>query len=257
MYRRWQLCLGIPALALAALLLTTTPASAQRWGRGWGNGNAWNNGYYGNGYYGNGYYGNGYYGNGYYGNGYYGNNGWFGYGNYPYNSGYYYSPRIYGGYADSQTNYYGQQPLYRGYSSFYPQEDMPQNAAMVHVRVPQNAELWFGDDKTSQTGGDRAFVTPELKQDKDYFYTLKARWMGDDGKPIERTKRVKVHAGGQTMVDFNRNDSTNSDRNLRNDRPLEPRDESLELQPDRAKPPAERPPAKPIPNTPRNNEAIP
>jgi len=255
MYRRWQLWLGIPALALAALLLTTTPASAQRWGRGGGNGNAWNNGW-NNGYYGSGYYGNGY-GSGYYGNGYYGNNRWFGYGNYPYNSGYYYSPRIYGGYAD----YGQQQPFYQqqqpGYSSFYPQEDMPQNAAMVHVRVPDNAELWFGGDKTSQTGGDRAFVTPELKQDKDYFYTLKARWMGGDGKAIERTKRVKVHAGGQIMVDFNRNDSTNNDRDLRNDRPDQPRDESRELQPDRVKPPAERTPAKPIPNTPRNNDAVP
>jgi len=264
MYRRWQLWLGIPVLALAALLLTTSPAGAQRWGRGggnaWHNGNGWN-GYYGNGYYGNGYYGNGYYGNGYYGNGYYpgfyglglgrgfyGNNGYgrgyYGNGYYGNSNGYYYPSNDYADYSQTPNS---------GYSSFYPSEDMPQNAAMVHVRVPANAELWFGGDKTSQTGPMRDFVTPELKQDKDYFYTLKARWM-EDGKAVERTKRVKVRPGANVMVDFQRPDTT-ADTPERRDN----REERREVQPapDRVKPPADRTPAKPIPNTPRNEEAVP
>ena len=254
MYQRWQLWLGIPALTLAALLLTTNPAAAQRFGRpggyglGLNNTNAWN-GYYGNGYYGNGY-GNGYYGNnwsgrGYYGNGYYGNN-WYG-------NGYNTYPNAY---ADYQPNYYyGQTPNYQqsGYSSFYPsQEDMPQNAALVHVQVPRDAELWFGGDKTSQSGPARDFVTPELKQDKDYFYTLKARWTDDNGKAVERTKRVKVRPNARIMVDFNRDSADTPDRS-------ENREEGRPLQPatDKVKPPADRTPAKPIPNTPRNNEAVP
>ena len=59
---------------------------------------------------------------------------------------------------------------------------------MVHVRLPGDADLWFGGDKTSQTGSTREFVTPELKQDKDYIYTLKARWTDQDGEPVERTR---------------------------------------------------------------------
>jgi len=217
MYRRWQLWLGIPALALATLLFTTSSASAQRWGRGgWGNGNIANFGNtgYGMGYYpgqgfglnnwNNGYYGNGYYGNGYYGNGYYGNG---------YGRGYWSSPNYAsGGYADYEPNYYyGQQPYYQqqGYTSFYPQQhEMPHNAAMVHVHLPRNADLWFGGDKTTQTGSERDFVTPELKGDKDYFYTLKARWTDQDGKQVERTRRVKVHANAHAMVDFFRNDQS-------------------------------------------------
>jgi uncharacterized protein (TIGR03000 family) len=217
MYRRWQLWLGIPALALASLLFTTSSASAQRWGRGgwgnsgWGNsGYGFNNGFYGNGF-NNGYYGNGF-NNGYYGNGY-GNN-WYGRGYYgnPYsgNNGYY-SNWSSPSYADYEPNYYyGQQPNYQqqGYTSFYPQQQhqMPQNAAMVHVHLPRNAELWFGGDKTTQTGSERDFVTPELKGDKDYFYTLKARWTDQDGKQVEQTRRVKVHANSHAMVDFFRHD---------------------------------------------------
>jgi uncharacterized protein (TIGR03000 family) len=92
----------------------------------------------------------------------------------------------------------------RTYESFYPmsqQAEIPQNAALVEVRVPASAELWFSDEKTQQTGLVRDFVTPELKQGKNYFYTIKARWM-QDGKPMERTRRVRVSPGAQTRVDF-------------------------------------------------------
>lgn len=256
MYRRWQLWL--PALALATLVLTTSPAAAQRFGRGggrgyapgYGQGNAWN-GYYGPGSYGNGWgngYGNNWYGRGYYGNGYYGNN-WNGRGYY--GNGYYDNT-----YADYEPNYYyGQTPQYQqgGYSSFYPSEEMPQNAAMVHVQVPRDAELWFGGDKTSQTGPARDFVTPELKQDKAYFYTLKARWTDDNGKAVERTKRVQVRPGAHIMVDFNRSSPTTDTP----DRGENPEKRTLQPATDEVKPPTDRTPARPIPDTPRNKEAVP
>jgi uncharacterized protein (TIGR03000 family) len=265
MYRRWQLWLGIPALALAALLLTTNSAAAQRGGRRGGNayyGNGYHNGYYGNGYH-NGYYGNGYYGNGFYGIGVLGNGYGRGYGNGYYGNGYGYTyPNDY---ADYDPNYQGQPPQYQqpGYSALYPPEDMPQNAAMVQVRVPSNAELWFAGDKTTQTGPAREFVTPELKQDKSYFYTLKARWTDGDGKAVERTRRVQVRPGAHVMVDFNRNTAADTPARTekRADTPDrgENREEGRELVPatDRVKPTPDRTPARPIPNTPRNNEVVP
>lgn len=234
MFRRWQLWLGISALTLAALLFATNPASAQRLGRGGWGGNNWNSG--GWGYSNPGHYG---YGNNYWNGGYgYGNN-WYGQGyssNYysPWNTGYnsWYTPRSYawdyypgdyysnsGYYSDYEPNYYySQTPYYQqrqGYTSFYPQnqdQNISRNAALVHVRVPDNAELWFGGEKTSQTGSMRDFVTPDLGQNKDYFYTLKARWTDRDGKSVERTRRVTVRPGARVMVDFMRNDQAD-DRN--------------------------------------------
>jgi uncharacterized protein (TIGR03000 family) len=260
MYQRWQLWLGIPALGLAALLLTATPASAQRWGRGGANWNGYGNGYYGNNW-NNGYYG---YGNGWYGNGYFGNNGWYGrgsgngyYGN-NWNNGYYYP----NAYADYGPNYYGQTPQnpQSGYSAFYPSADMPQNAAMVHVQVPRDAELWFGGDKTSQTGPTRDFVTPELKQDKNYFYTLKARWTDDDGKAVERTKRVQVRPGARIMVDFNRATSADTPERTEKRSATPERQENREEGREQVaptKPAPERTPAPPAPKTPRTPDAVP
>jgi uncharacterized protein (TIGR03000 family) len=237
MYRRWQLWLGVSALALAALLFATSSASAQHWGHG---------GYYGSGYYGNPYYGAyGPYRSNWYGRSYYGNpySGW--------NSGYYSNS-----YADYEPNYYyGQQPYYQqqGYTSFYQQEQMPQNAAMVHVRLPADAELWFGDDKTNQTGSERDFVSPELKEDKDYFYTLKARWTDQNGKEVERTQRVTVHRGAQAQVDFNKSLPQNPPKAERTKPPVEQNTPTPEPSTPTTKPPVEQKTPTPEPSNPTTN----
>src|SRR5438309_538919 len=65
-------------------------------------------------------------------------------GRYPYSSpGYYYGPAV---------SYYYAPPLIDG--------PMP---AFMDVRVPPGAEVFFDGDKTSQTGGDRTFVSPALQ----------------------------------------------------------------------------------------------
>jgi uncharacterized protein (TIGR03000 family) len=95
-------------------------------------------------------------------------------------------------YSPSYTSFYGVPPQ---------PPEVPSNAALVTVRIPQNAELWFSGAKTSQSGDVRDFITPELKPDKNYFYMLRARWM-EDGHSVERTRRIPVSPGARVTVDF-------------------------------------------------------
>jgi uncharacterized protein (TIGR03000 family) len=74
--------------------------------------------------------------------------------------------------------------------------------AIVQVEVPANATLWFDGEKTQQTGGLRTFHTPPLERGHSYHYDVKARWE-QNGKTVERTRRVDVYAGGRVTVDFN------------------------------------------------------
>jgi len=147
--------------------------------------------YDGYGGYGQGYYG---YGRGYYGPGYrYG---------YPYYEGYYYSQPSYS-YAEPSYNYV--QPSY-GYvqpSIPTPAEEQDSNAAMLEVRVPENAQLWFAGAKTSQTGAVRHFVSPSLPAGRTFTYEIRARWTDASGSSVDRTKQVKVQAGARVGVDFN------------------------------------------------------
>jgi uncharacterized protein (TIGR03000 family) len=200
MLRHWLRALGLPALVLGTLLLAAAPASAGI--LGWAiAARVLSNvadGYYYEPYY---YYGP--YG-GPYGDPYY----WIGYSSpwgYRYDT--YYVPRTYRWeyYPQPGTYYSDQQPMdRRDYTSFYPSEQanqVPQKSALIKVHVPPGAELWFGGDKTTQTGEFREFVTPDLKQNQDYFYTVKARWM-QNGEQTEKTRRVRVHPGSQVTVDF-------------------------------------------------------
>jgi uncharacterized protein (TIGR03000 family) len=211
MFRRWLICLGVPALAIATALLVATPASAQRWGRG----------YYGGGY--GSYYGDSYYGNPYYSSGYDS-----GYSSSPYYGGYYgnrfgnrfnrgYSSGYYSPYSYDTSSYYGMDNTgyydnLSGYTSFYPGSNImgssigssigvAPDAALVDVRLPSDAELWFDSDKTSQTGSFRQFVTPSLKSDADNTYTVTALWL-ENGKAVEQKRRIQVSPGARVMVDF-------------------------------------------------------
>ena len=74
--------------------------------------------------------------------------------------------------------------------------------ATVQVEVPANATLWFDGVQTKQTGARRTFHTPALERGHSYHYDVKARWE-QDGKPVERTRRVDVYAGARVTVDFN------------------------------------------------------
>ena len=74
--------------------------------------------------------------------------------------------------------------------------------AIVQVEVPAGATLWFDGVQTKQTGAMRTFHTPPLERGHSYHYDVKARWE-ENGKPVERTKRVDVYAGARVTVNFN------------------------------------------------------
>ena len=74
--------------------------------------------------------------------------------------------------------------------------------ASIQVRVPANAEIWFEDGKTKQTGALRNFVSPPLETGKTFHYDIRARWTDGSGKIVERMKSVPVSAGRASMVDF-------------------------------------------------------
>jgi uncharacterized protein (TIGR03000 family) len=206
---------GAPLFAAAALLLTPAESQAQRFGGyrgGWGGySGGW--GGYNSGWRGSYYPGYSYGWGGYYSPSY--NYGWGssyyqpGYSYYPSSS--YYYPNY--SYYPSSSYYYpyystylttGDQSNTTGYQSSYPPDTENANVAFVRVEVPMDADVIFEGQKTEKTqqgGTDRLYVTPPLEKDKKYYYEVKARWM-DNGKEVERTKRVDIQAGGRAVVDF-------------------------------------------------------
>jgi uncharacterized protein (TIGR03000 family) len=75
--------------------------------------------------------------------------------------------------------------------------------ARVGVLVPANADVWVGDQLTGQGGRFREFLTPPLVQGGDYHYDIRAHWR-EDGRAVDQTRRVTVHANGWASVDFTR-----------------------------------------------------
>jgi uncharacterized protein (TIGR03000 family) len=97
---------------------------------------------------------------------------------------------------------------YRGYTTPgfpYPPRDYrepaPDTAALLDVRVPANAELWFDGYKSKQTGPQREFRTPPLTTGKKYTYTVRAKWVAD-GKPVEERREVSFTPGQHVKVAF-------------------------------------------------------
>jgi uncharacterized protein (TIGR03000 family) len=137
-----------------------------------------------------------------YGGGYGGYGGGYGYGYYPaasavYGADYYAAPAYPPSVPTPSLNDIppGNLPRPGGGS---PQPDL---TAHVSVRVPGDAEIWFGESKTSQTGAQREFVSPPLAPGKEYTYEIRARWI-QDGKEVVQTRRVDVGAGSYATLDF-------------------------------------------------------
>jgi uncharacterized protein (TIGR03000 family) len=86
------------------------------------------------------------------------------------------------------------------------------NRALIQLRVPNNAEVFFEGEKTNQTGPQRRFVSPPLQVGTTFTYDVRARWMDDSGKPVEKTQQVKVQAGRRSMVDFLTASDTKADK---------------------------------------------
>jgi uncharacterized protein (TIGR03000 family) len=211
------------AVLLAALWFgTATTAFAQHHGGG-GGGHA-SGGFHGGGGHVSGYHGGGGYyhgGGGYYG-GRYGYGRGFGY--YPgFYGGYYggYSPGYYSGYynpgyysdygypssviIDSTpyiSNYYA--PSVDTLPPIAPASTTVDTAATITVRVPPNADVWFDDQPTKNTGTDRLFASPPLESGRTFYYNVRARWTNDQGKVMDQTRRVDVTSGRHVAVDFMR-----------------------------------------------------
>jgi len=75
------------------------------------------------------------------------------------------------------------------------------NRVLITARVPPNAEIWVDDQKTTQTGGIRSFISPPLDGDHTFVYHLRARWT-EDGRQVEKNRRYDVHAGDRLFVNF-------------------------------------------------------
>jgi uncharacterized protein (TIGR03000 family) len=77
----------------------------------------------------------------------------------------------------------------------------PEGTALVIVRLPAEAELWFDETKTTQTGSYRRFVTPPLQTGRALMYTLRAHWHVQDAD-LTRAERVRVEPGKSISVNF-------------------------------------------------------
>jgi uncharacterized protein (TIGR03000 family) len=85
-------------------------------------------------------------------------------------------------------------------------------AATVRVLLPQdNATLTIEGKPTRQTGTTRLFHSPPLDPDKNYTYTLVAKWMPNNYTTITRTRVVPVKAGGTAEADLRKVDDTHPD----------------------------------------------
>lgn len=73
--------------------------------------------------------------------------------------------------------------------------------AMIFVRVPAGAKLFLDDFASTQTGEQRNFITPPLRADVTYYFTLRVEVM-DQGQVVRRSKKIPVKAGGSIAVDF-------------------------------------------------------
>lgn len=71
--------------------------------------------------------------------------------------------------------------------------------ARLLVSLPAEAILFIDGTSTTATSTQRAFITPEIDRDRDYFYTLRAEWLRD-GQKLTLTKRVPLRAGNETHV---------------------------------------------------------
>lgn len=199
MFRKLVPIVALPLLATAILLFTAGSSLADKKGSGSHSGHSGghSSGYHG-GYHGGGsgfYFAPGY-GFGYY-RGYYPGYPYY----YPYQPYRYYSYPYYP--YRSRYYYYDYGPEYSynvyrvpraRYTPAPAAESIPEDAVLFDLRVPAEAEVWFEGQKTSQTGASRQFVTPALERGYAYTYEIRARWT-ENGKPVERTRKIKVHAG--------------------------------------------------------------
>jgi uncharacterized protein (TIGR03000 family) len=146
--------------------------------------------------------------------GYYGPSGYYGglgYSPLYLGSGYGYSPSYY--YA---TPSYGVIPMTYAEpaptqirQSYYGAPAALQQSVSVTVLVPAaDAQVWFENRATTQQGMERLFESPPLEPNHNFTYTVKARWL-ENGRAVDRERRVSVQAGQSVTVNFRESSAEN------------------------------------------------
>jgi uncharacterized protein (TIGR03000 family) len=78
----------------------------------------------------------------------------------------------------------------------------PKLTARISIVVPEQATIKIEGIETRQTGVLREFISPQLVEDVDYVYHLRAEWLNENGQAIERDSRVVIKAGCHKKVLF-------------------------------------------------------
>jgi len=78
--------------------------------------------------------------------------------------------------------------------------------AVINVKVPAGAEVWFNDYQTKLTGTTRTFVSPPLQPSLSYRYHVQVRWL-ENGQAVVQERDVPVAPGIETTVQFSGLDS--------------------------------------------------
>jgi uncharacterized protein (TIGR03000 family) len=73
---------------------------------------------------------------------------------------------------------------------------------LVSVRVPPDAAVWMNGAKTQQTGPRREFQSSGLIPGRSYTYTIRAEWLGPDGKTVFMERKLSVQGGERRTVDL-------------------------------------------------------
>jgi uncharacterized protein (TIGR03000 family) len=73
--------------------------------------------------------------------------------------------------------------------------------ATVVVELPSDATMMIDNYVSDLTSETRTFVTPDLVQGRDYYYTIKAEVIRD-GKKVTQSQKIFVRAGRTTRVEF-------------------------------------------------------
>jgi uncharacterized protein (TIGR03000 family) len=75
------------------------------------------------------------------------------------------------------------------------------NEAEITLIVPPDAEVFFNGKPSTEKGKERVYTTPPLDAAKRHYYEVRVRWT-EDGKAVERTRRIDVAPGARVKVDF-------------------------------------------------------
>jgi uncharacterized protein (TIGR03000 family) len=79
----------------------------------------------------------------------------------------------------------------------------PGTSARLELRVPEAAEVWFGEVRAVQTGALRVFESPPLAPGKEYVYEVRVVWQVG-GREVAESREVTVRAGEQVADSFPR-----------------------------------------------------